>query len=136
TPLVDAGLAEPVAADHLAFGRVLTAAEKRLQEIRDIAARGQSIANRPFHLIVVAGMPPQVGRSLRERLAALAHAGPAARTHLVLCGWRTGLSGETLPALEHTVHLRCGKDEVRLGELPLPVRLDQAPSPSLTRAVF
>ncbi|HEU5128947.1 MAG TPA: FtsK/SpoIIIE domain-containing protein [Glycomyces sp.] len=136
TPLVDAGLAEPVAADHLAFGRVLTDAEKRLQEIRDIAARGQSIADRPFHLIMVAGMPPQVGRSLRERLAALAHAGPAARTHLVLCGWRTGLSGETLPALEHTAHLTCGKDEVRLGELPLPVRLDQTPSPSLTRAVF
>ena len=135
TPLVDAGLAETVATDHLALGRVLTAAEKRFQEIRDIAARGHSIADRPFHLIVVAGMPPQIGRSVRERLAALAHAGPAARTHLVLCGWRTDLPGEALPALEHTTRLVCG-DEVRLGGLPLPVRLDRTPSPSLTRAVF
>ncbi len=135
TPLVDAGLADHVATDHLALGRVLTDAEKRLQEVRDIAARGQSIANRPFHLVMVAGMPPQVGRSVRERLAALAHAGPAARTHLVLCGWRTALGGETLPALEHATYLTCG-DEIRLGELPLPVRLDQTPSPSLTRAVF
>ncbi|MCH7232459.1 TraM recognition domain-containing protein [Glycomyces sp. L485] len=80
-------------------------------------------------------MPPQVGRTVRERIAALAHAGPAARTHLVLCGWRTDHLGETLPALEHTVHLRVDED-VRLGELPLPVRLDQTPSPSLTRTVF
>ncbi|GAB3645046.1 FtsK/SpoIIIE domain-containing protein [Glycomyces tarimensis] len=135
TPLVDAGLADPVATDHLSLGRVLTAAEKRLQEIRDIAARGHSIANRPYHLIVVAGMPPQVGRSIRERIAALAHAGPAARCHLVVCGWRGGHLGDTLPALEHTAHLKVG-GEIHLGELPLPVRLDQTPSPSLTRAVF
>ncbi|GAB3999252.1 hypothetical protein GCM10029992_27500 [Glycomyces albus] len=136
TPLVDAGLAEPVATDHLSLGRALTASEKRLQEVRDIAARGQSIASRPYHLIVIAGFPPQVGKAVRERIAALAHAGPAARCHLVVCGWRKHLGTETLPALEHAAYVRCGDDEIRVGELPLPVRLDPTPSPSLTREVF
>ncbi|GAB3221608.1 FtsK/SpoIIIE domain-containing protein [Glycomyces halotolerans] len=135
-PLIDAGLAEPVATDHMSLGRVLTTAEKRLSEIRDIAARGGSIANRPYHLIVIAGFPPQVGKAVRERIAALAHAGPAARCHLVVCGWRKPPGADTLPALEHATHLRCGDDGARVGGLPLPVRLDQTPSPSLTRAVF
>ncbi|WP_157930613.1 FtsK/SpoIIIE domain-containing protein [Glycomyces xiaoerkulensis] len=136
TPLVDAGLAEPVATDHLGLGRALTAAEKRLSELRDIAARGESIANRPYHLIVIAGFPPQVGKAVRERIAALAHAGPAARCHLVVCGWRRSAGTESLPALEHATYLTCGDDGARVGGLPLPVRLDQAPSPSMTRGVF
>jgi DNA segregation ATPase FtsK/SpoIIIE, S-DNA-T family len=81
TPLVDAGIAEPVATDHLMLGRALTAAEKRLQEIRDMAARGQSIADRPYQVIVVAGMPPQVGKSLRARAPPRAPARAAARSH-------------------------------------------------------
>ena len=136
TALVDAGIAGPVATDHLALGRVLTAAEKRLTELRDIAARGQSIADRPWHLIVIAGLPPEVGKSMRERLAALAHAGPAARCHLVLCGWRNAPHREPLPAIEHATYLWCNEHETRLGNLPLPVRLDAPPPPSLTRAVY
>jgi hypothetical protein len=136
TALVDAGIAGPVATDHLALGRILTDAEKRLTELRDIAARGQSIADRPFHLIVIAGLPPEVGKSTRERLAALAHAGPSARCHLVLCGWRNAPHREPLPAIEHATYLSCNEDDVRLGSLPLPVRLDAPPPPALTRAVF
>jgi hypothetical protein len=136
TALVDAGIAGPVATDHLALGRILSAAEKRLTELRDIAARGQSIADRPWHLIVVAGLPPEVGKSTRERLAALAHAGPAARCHLVLCGWRSAPHREPLPAIEHATYLSCNENETRLGSLPLPVRLDAPPPPSLTRAVY
>ncbi|WP_335991907.1 FtsK/SpoIIIE domain-containing protein [Glycomyces sp. MUSA5-2] len=135
TALVDAGIAAPVATDHLALGRALTSAEKRLTELRDIAARGQSIADRPYHLIVIAGLPPEVGKTMRERLAALAHAGPAARCHLVLCGWRNHPHREPLPAVEHATYLECG-DEVRLGSLPLPVVLDAAPPPRLARTVF
>jgi hypothetical protein len=135
TALVDAGIAATVATDHLALGRVLTAAEKRLTELRDIAARGQSIADRPYHLIVVAGLPPEVGKSTRERLAALAHAGPSARCHLVLCGWRNLPHREALPAIEHATYLECG-DEARLGNLPLPVVLDAPPPPALARNVF
>ncbi|GAA2302732.1 FtsK/SpoIIIE domain-containing protein [Glycomyces scopariae] len=135
TALVDAGIAAPVATDHLALGRVLTAAEKRLTELRDIAARGQSIADRPYHLIVIAGLPPEVGKSTRERLAALAHAGPSARCHLVLCGWRNLPHREPLPAIEHATYLDVG-DEVRLGSLPLPVVLDAPPPPALARNVF
>jgi DNA segregation ATPase FtsK/SpoIIIE, S-DNA-T family len=136
TALVDAGIAGPVATDHLALGRALTAAEKRLTELRDIAARGQSIADQPFHLIVIAGLPPEVGTSMRERLAALAHAGPSARCHLVLCGWKQLPHRESLPAIEHATYLHCKAGEVRLGSLPLPVRLDAAPPPSLVRAVY
>jgi len=136
TALVDAGIAGPVATDHLALGRVLTAAEKRLTELRDMAARGQSIADQPFHLIVIAGLPPEVGTSMRERLAALAHAGPSARCHLVLCGWKQLPHRESLPALEHATYLHCKEGEVRLGSLPLPVRLDAAPPPGLVRAVY
>ena len=136
TPLVDAGLADPVATDHLSFGSVLTAAEKRLQEVRDIAARGQSIASRPYHLIIVAGFPPQAGKTVRERLAALAHAGPAARCHLIVCGWRKSPGSEAPPALEHTTYVACEEEGALVGRLPLPVRLDPTPSPTLTRAVF
>ncbi|THV24279.1 FtsK/SpoIIIE domain-containing protein [Glycomyces paridis] len=136
TALVDAGIAQPVATDHLALGRLLTAAEKRLTELRDVAARGQSIADRPYHLIVIAGLPPEVGKSMRERLAALAHAGPAARCHLVLCGWRNTPHREALPAIEHATYLACDEETARLGTLPLPVRLDAPPTPALARAVF
>ncbi|MEU6858909.1 FtsK/SpoIIIE domain-containing protein [Glycomyces sp. NPDC046736] len=136
TALVDAGIAETVATDHLALGRVLTGAEKRLTELRDIAARGHSIADRPFHLIVIAGLPPEVGKSTRERLAALAHAGPSARCHLVLCGWRNLPHREPLPAIEHATYLHCNENDVRLGTLPVPVRLDPAPSPQLAREVY
>ncbi|THV42835.1 FtsK/SpoIIIE domain-containing protein [Glycomyces buryatensis] len=144
TALVDAGMAEPVATDHLGLAKVLTDAEKRLTEIRDIAARGQSIANRPYHLIVIAGLPPQVGKTVRERIAALAHAGPAARCHLVICGWRTAIRTEPLPAIEHATHLSCREaampsgapSPARLGTLPLPIVLDPVPPPSQTRTVF
>jgi DNA segregation ATPase FtsK/SpoIIIE, S-DNA-T family len=136
TALVDAGIAGPVATDHLALGRVLAAAEKRLTELRDVSARGRSIDDRPFHLIVVAGLPPEVGKSMRERLAALAHAGPSARCHLVLCGWRDAPHREPLPAIEHATYLSCKGGDVRLGTLPLPVALDPPPPPALARAVY
>jgi hypothetical protein len=133
TALVDAGIAGPVATDHLALGRVLTAAEKRLTELRDIAARGRSIADQPLHLIVIAGLPPEVGTSMRERLAALAHAGPSARCHLVLCGWKQLPHRESLPAIEHATYLHCKEGEVRLGSLPLPARRRAWCGPSTVR---
>ncbi|QSB04595.1 FtsK/SpoIIIE domain-containing protein [Natronoglycomyces albus] len=134
-PLVDAGIAEPVATDHLSLGKVLTEAEKRIQEVRDAAARSESIADQPYHVIVVAGLPPQIGKTLRERIAAIAHAGPRAHTHVILCGWRSALRHEPPPAIEGGTYLSIG-DDVTLSDVPLPVELDEAPSPGLMRSVF
>ena len=134
-PLVDAGIAESIATDHLSLGKVLTAAEKRIQEVRDATARSESIDDQPFHVIVIAGLPPQVGKSMRERLAAIAHAGPQAHTHVILCGWKSAIKSEQLPAIEGGTYVSIA-DEVTMSGMELPIQLDESPPPALMRAVF
>ncbi len=58
-------------------------------------------------VIVAAALPPGCGRNEYSRLAALAHAGPAARVHLVLAGYppMSNSGWDRLPVLELTSRL-------------------------------
>ncbi|WP_051462618.1 FtsK/SpoIIIE domain-containing protein [Haloglycomyces albus] len=133
-PLVEAGVADAVVSDALGFGTVLNDLERHIAEVRDVLARGESIEALGYRVLVVAGMPPQVSKTMRDRLAAIVHAGVACRTHVIVCGWRGGHRAESMPILENTALLRVG-DEVTMNDVADPIRLERPLEPTVVRSV-
>ncbi|MQA25844.1 MAG: cell division protein FtsK, partial [Micromonosporaceae bacterium] len=133
-PLIEAGVMPPPATDAEGLRAVLAAAEKHVQDAR--AGSGDC------HLLVlVASLPAQASNSDVARLAALTHAGPQARTHLVFCGYPPPRSYPAPPALEQTALLTVADGVGTLGNpagepygeagLNAPIRLDPAPAPAV-----
>jgi DNA segregation ATPase FtsK/SpoIIIE, S-DNA-T family len=98
---------------------------------------------RPGLVVVLAGLSAGAAPEVDARLAALAHAGPAARVSLVVAGWTAErpVGHPPPPGLENTVELRARGGAWSPGlpgvgrELDLPVELDPAPPPDLVRQV-
>ncbi|GAA4924509.1 FtsK/SpoIIIE family protein [Stackebrandtia albiflava] len=135
-PLVAERITEPTATDGAGLERVLDLAEAHVHEVQRGRNDGVAAADLPLSLVIVAGLPPQTSRAVRARIAALAHAGPLGRLHLVLAGWRDDRH-EPAPAIEHAAYLTVGDDHGhRLTRLPVPLRLDPAPPPQVEKRVF
>lgn len=134
--LVDAGLLSPPATDGPGLDKALDLAEAHVQAAQH--ARHQGQAEIPYRLLIVGGLPPQVSRTVQARIAALAHAGPHGRLHLVLAGWRDASHLQPAPAIDHGVYVAVGEPGKAhtVHDLPAPVAFDDAPPPQLTRAVF
>ncbi|HEX6076291.1 MAG TPA: FtsK/SpoIIIE domain-containing protein [Micromonosporaceae bacterium] len=139
-PLVDAGVMPSPATDAEGLTRVLEAAESHVRQAR------AGSPDLPYLLVLVASLPPQASRSGIARLAALTHAGPESKVHLVFCGYpsRRGSHLEP-PPVEHTAVLRLAEGPGRLGNpagepygvhgLNCPVQVDPAPAPTLVGTV-
>jgi hypothetical protein len=119
-------------------------------EDRVAAAQAGIPGDLPYLLIAAGGLPVGAGSMEHARLAALAHAGPAARVHLLLAGYPpTGPAGfGRPPRLDHTTHLASHGDLFTMGETPgdgplderggglaCPVRLADPPIDGLVEAV-
>jgi hypothetical protein len=143
-PLIDADVWASPATDLDGLRRVLAEAEDQVADAQAGAA------DLPYLLVVFAALPTGTGGSEWARLAALAHAGPAARVHLLLCGYppaqRLGL--ESAPTLEHTTQLSARGETFHVSEppgrarfdhagegLPAPLTLDSGPTPELVAHV-
>jgi len=116
-PLVDAEAWAATATDLAGLRAALTEAE---QHIATVQSGNQP---QPAVLIVaVAAFPAGIGRSEWSRLAAIVHAGPACRVHLLLAGWPpTLLYGEPAPALDNTTMITtAGEGWWRMSEPPGP----------------
>jgi hypothetical protein len=121
-PMIDAEAWAKPATDLAALRSVLDEAE------RQVAARQSGeVDNPPVLLIAVAALPSGTSRSEWARLAALAHAGPAARVHLLLTGWPPPHGyGESAPHLDHTTQFTStGDGGYRMSEPPGPHRLSE-----------
>ncbi|GAA1036417.1 FtsK/SpoIIIE domain-containing protein [Virgisporangium ochraceum] len=101
---------------------VLDEAEERVA-----AAHGGIPHDMPYLLIAAGGLPVGAGSTEHARLAALAHAGPAARVHLLLAGYPpTGAAGfGRPPRLDHTTHRAANADLFIVSETPADVPLDR-----------
>ncbi|HEX2417437.1 MAG TPA: FtsK/SpoIIIE domain-containing protein, partial [Micromonosporaceae bacterium] len=140
-PLVEAGVMPAPATDTEGFTRVLEAAERHVRQAR---SGGPDL---PYLLLLVASLPPQSFRSGIARLAALTHAGPESKVHLVFCGYPSGQHSAHLrpPPVEHTAVLRLAEGPGWLGNpagepygehgLNSPIRVDPAPAPTLVGTV-
>lgn len=80
----------------------------------------------PYLVIACACLPAGSSGSEYARLAALAHAGPAARVHLLMAGYPpAGPAGyDAPPRLDHTTYLRADGELFSVSETPGPNRLD------------
>ncbi|HVX45487.1 MAG TPA: FtsK/SpoIIIE domain-containing protein [Mycobacteriales bacterium] len=128
-PLVEAGILEQPATTEAGLGPALDAADRHMRTAQQSQA--------PYLLLVLTGLSTVTSHSTWARLAALAHAGPSARTHLLL----SGVDAETSP-LDHTTLLQVdsGRAEVVMPHSPgLPPRtrvsLDPDPPNELIAAV-
>ncbi|MBT0768010.1 hypothetical protein KIH74_03685 [Kineosporia sp. J2-2] len=138
--LVPAGVMNEPVSELDEFRELLTEAEEQVKQVQ----AGLN-PNPDVIVIVTAALPPNCTRSDYARLAALAHAGPAARVHLLLAGYasRSRSTWTQLPPLERTTmittdpssrgHFRIGDppEESFGGGLNAPVTLDPAPPPGL-----
>ncbi|MCE0536822.1 hypothetical protein LWF15_15045 [Kineosporia rhizophila] len=97
-------------------------------------------------VIVAAALPANCTRNDLARIAALAHAGPAARVHLLLAGYPSQTRSAWEPGLERTTLITAdpaARGHFRVGDPPgetfgadgralnAPVTLDPAPPPDL-----
>lgn len=118
-PLMDAEAWAPPATDLARLRSVLDEAERQISAIQ-----GGGLDNPPVLLVAVAALPSGASRADWARLAAVAHAGPAARVHLLLAGWPPHTYGESAPRLDHTTYLSgTGEGWYRMSEPPGPHRL-------------
>jgi S-DNA-T family DNA segregation ATPase FtsK/SpoIIIE len=141
--LVPAGLMNEPVTELDEFRNVLDEAEEQVRRVQSGAAPDPDVI-----VIVSAALPPGVGRGDHARLAALAHAGPAARVHLLLAGFppTSGSSWEKLAALELTTTITAdpgARGHFRISDparesfgaegrgLNTPVTLDSAPAADL-----
>lgn len=101
--LVPAGLMNEPVTELDEFRNVLDEAEEQVRRVQSGALSDPDVI-----VIVSAALPPGCGRGEHARLAALAHAGPAGRVHMLLAGYppTTSSSWEKLPALELTTTLK------------------------------
>jgi hypothetical protein len=119
------------------FRDVLEDAEDQVRRVQAGTLKDPDVT-----ILAAAALPPRCGRSEYARLAALAHAGPSARVHLLLAGFPP--SGQ--PALELATALAAdpgGNGAFRVGDPPgdvfaaeggglaVPVNLDGAPPSDL-----
>ncbi len=135
--LIDAGVMPAPATDADGFTQVLHTAEHHVRQVR--AGEDDS-----YLLVLVASLPPQATAAAVARLAALTHAGPESRVHVILCGYPSG-GGSRRPPLENTALLTVTDGVGQLGNpagepygetgLNAPVRLDPAPSLELVTTV-
>jgi DNA segregation ATPase FtsK/SpoIIIE, S-DNA-T family len=132
--LVDAEVwAEPV----VELAGLRAAFEEAEQQIR--AVQSGSMPSPPVLVLAVAAFPAGTSRADWGRLAAIAHAGPAARVHLLVAGWPPAQPhGEPAPRLSRATRLASAGDgwwtmseppgRYRLSPdgagLPAPIRLD------------
>ncbi|GAA4961544.1 FtsK/SpoIIIE domain-containing protein [Actinoplanes utahensis] len=119
-PLIDA---EAWATPATNLAGLRTALDEAEQQIT--AVQAGDLQAPPVLLIAVAALPSGHGRAEWARLAAIAHAGPAARVHLLLAGWPpTLLHGDGPPRLDHTTTLSTAGDGWwTMSEPPGPYRL-------------
>ena len=108
--LVEAQVWRRPATDLDAFRDVLDQAEEQTAVAQTTGAH-----DLPYLLIACAALPAGSGGGDYARLAALAHAGPAARVHLLLAGYPpVGPAGyDAPPRLDHTTYLTAQERPVR-----------------------
>lgn len=119
--LVDAEVWRHPATDADGLRAVLDEAEAQIA-----AAQAGAGHDAPYLLITSGALPVGTGSAEHARLAAIAHAGPAARVHLLLAGYPpAGPAGyDTPPRLDHTTYLSAEKDLFAMSETAGPDRLD------------
>jgi len=142
--LVDAGAWSRPATSLDGLRGVLDEAEKQIGE----AQAGSP--GLPYLIVACAALPTGAGMAEWARLAALAHAGPSARVHLLLAGYPPALpSGYSQPPrLDHTTYLTASGEQFTASEPPgrdgfsadggglaAPVRLDGGPVDGLAEEV-
>ena len=123
-PLVDAGMVSATAVDGAGVSQVLAEAESHLDTAR---RRGSATADLPERLVVIAGLP-NLSPTVTERINSLATAGPKARLHFVVAGWRAA-------TLDTATYVAMTDDRVTVAGVPYPVRIDSAPEFSLIHRV-
>jgi DNA segregation ATPase FtsK/SpoIIIE, S-DNA-T family len=145
--LVPVGLMNEPVTELDEFRGVLDDAEEQVRRVQSGAQPDPDVM-----VLVTAALPPGCGRGDYARLAALAHAGPAARVHLLLAGYppASNSSWEKFPALELTTTLTAdpgSRGHFRVGDpaggsfsaegrgLNSPVTLDPAPAADLMEEV-
>lgn len=145
--LVPAGLMNEPVTELDEFRGVLDEAEEQVRRVQSGALRDPDVM-----MLVTAALPPGCGRGDYARLAALAHAGPAARVHLLLAGYppSSGSSWDRFPALELTTTITAdpgARGHFRVGDpaleafgaegrgLNCPVSLDPAPAAGLMEEI-
>ncbi len=144
-PLVDAGAWTRPATDLDTFRAVLAQAEAQIT-----TAQAGDAHDLPYLLVVVAALPVGCGSSEHARLAALAHAGPSARVHLLVAGYPPVLPAgfDQPPRLDHTTQLTAAGDTFTVSEPPgrslfsddgtglaAPLSLDAAPADGLADTI-
>ncbi|HIW61075.1 MAG TPA: TraM recognition domain-containing protein [Candidatus Stackebrandtia excrementipullorum] len=134
-PLAKAGVTGHTVTDGPGLERVLDEAEAHVQSVQQARNESVDVSTMPFHLVVIAGLPPQPSRALKGRIAALAHAGPLGRVHLILAGWRDDRH-EPAPTIDHATYMTVGEEHADVSRIPAPVRLDPAPPPRLGKQVY
>ena len=145
--LVPAGVMNVPVTELDEFRNVLEEAEEQVRLVQS-----GTLADPDVIVIVAAALPPGCSRGDHARLAALSHAGPAARVHLLLAGYppTSGSSWDKLPPLEHTTTIKAdpgARGHFRVSDpagdafgaegrgLNSPVTLDSAPAPDLIEEV-
>ena len=100
--LVPVGVMTEPVSELNEFRELLEEAEEQVRLVQSGAAPDPDVL-----VIAAAALPPGCGRSDYSRLAALAHAGPAARVHMILAGYPpiTNSTWDKHPALELTTQL-------------------------------
>jgi hypothetical protein len=100
--LVPAGVMNEPATELDEFRGVLDEAEEQVRLVQSGALSDPDVI-----VVVAAALPSDCGRGEYSRLAALAHAGPAARVHLVLAGYppASNSTWDKRPPLELTTRL-------------------------------
>jgi hypothetical protein len=141
--LVPAEVMSNPVTDVEGFRRMLDIAEEQVRQVQNGAELDPDEL-----LMVAAALPPGCGRGDYARIAALAHAGPAARVHLVLAGYppEEGAAWSRLPLLERTTFIGrypSSRSAFRLSDPPgdtfspdgrglnVPILLDQEPPAGL-----
>ncbi|GAA3617496.1 FtsK/SpoIIIE domain-containing protein [Kineosporia mesophila] len=144
-PLVPAGVMNEPVSDLDEFRELLTEAEEQVKQVQ------AGLNPSPDVLVVVtAALPASCTRSDYSRIAALSHAGPAARVHLLLTGWgspsRSRSAWDKAVPLERTTMITADPSShghFRVGDPPLEsfgaegralnatVTLDSPPPPGL-----
>jgi S-DNA-T family DNA segregation ATPase FtsK/SpoIIIE len=114
-----------------------------------VAAQGGAV-DLPYLVLAVGALPVGAGSGDWARLAALAHAGPAARVHLLIAGYPPAAPAgyDRPPRLDHTTFLTADGDTFRISDpagpeafsrdgkgLGAPVTLDPAPVDGLIENV-
>ncbi|GIF09162.1 FtsK/SpoIIIE domain-containing protein [Actinoplanes siamensis] len=131
-PLVDAEVWAPAATNLSGWRATLEEAEQQIT-----AVQSGDLTEPPVLVLAVAALPTGHSREDWARLAAIAHAGPSARVHLLLAGWPPSLlHGDGPPRLDYTTFLSSAGDGWwRMSEPPGPYRLspDNTGLPALMR---